>query len=361
MGDELITLDGTFGEGGGQVLRTALSLSALTGIPFRIERIRGRRKTPGLRQQHLTSVQAAATLCEARVEGNRLGSGTLLFQPSRPPRPGRYAFAIGTAGSTSLVLQTVLPVLASLSAPSSVSIRGGTHNPMAPPLPFLKASFLPLLARLGFHAAVALRRYGFYPRGGGEITCAIAPRSPGLPLELTDPQPTLARRATILLAGLPEHIATRERQVLCTEGGMREAEIETIVLEQSPPGNTVWVTVEHRGCTALFTGFGKRGKRAEAVAREALAGAHFHQASGYGVDEHLADQLLPYLALRADGRFAASRLNLHGRTNIEIIRRFLPVAFQLTPLEGEAVLVSCCQGEVESATLGEANCTRENV
>ena len=341
QGKQMITIDGTFGEGGGQVLRTALSLAALTGSPFRIEKIRGKRRNPGLRQQHLTCVHAAAALCAARVEGDKAGSGELLFRPTRSPRPGAYTFDIGTAGSTSLVLQTVLPVLASLDAPSTVAVRGGTHNPMAPPVPFLQASFLPVLAGMGFHAAVVLKRYGFYPKGGGQITCAIAPRSPGAPLDLAGRLPVTALRAAILLSGLPEHIAAREKQILGTEGGVREEEIDTIVVAQGQPGNVVWVTAAQGSCTAVFTGFGERGKRAEQVARDALAGASFHLASGYAVEEHLADQLLLYLAIRADGRFAASRLNLHGRTNMEIIRRFLPVTFHQTPLEGEAVLVSC--------------------
>jgi RNA 3'-terminal phosphate cyclase (ATP) len=339
--DRLITIDGTFGEGGGQVLRTALSLAALTGRPFRIEKIRGGRRTPGLRRQHLTCVQAAAALCEARVEGGRIGSGELLFLPGRASRAGRYAFDIGTAGSTSLVLQTVLPVLMSLAAPSEVAIRGGTHNPMAPPVPFLQTSFLPLLAGMGFHADLTLKRYGFYPRGGGEITCAVAPRTAGTPLDLAGRLPARAVRAAILLAGLPAHIAAREKQILGAEGGMREADIDTVMVEQGPPGNAVWVIADHGPCTAVFTGFGERGRRAEQVARDALAGANFHLAAGYGVEEHLADQLLLYLAIRGDGRFSASRLNLHGRTNMELIRLFLPVSFHLTPLEGEAVLVRC--------------------
>jgi RNA 3'-terminal phosphate cyclase (ATP) len=336
----MITIDGTFGEGGGQVLRTALSLAALTGSPFRIEKIRGKRRIPGLRQQHLTCVHAAAALCEARVEGDKAGSGELLFLPTRSPRPGAYAFDIGTAGSTSLVLQTVLPVLAWLNEPSTISIRGGTHNPMAPPVPFLQASFLPVLAGMGFHAEVILERYGFYPKGGGRITCAIAPRSPGAPLDLAGRLPVTALRAAILLSGLPDHIAAREKQILGTEGGIREEEIDIVMLE-GQPGNVVWVTAVQGPCTAVFTGFGERGKRAEQVAGDALAGAGFHLASGYGVEEHLADQLLLYLAIRGDGCFAASRLNLHGSTNMEIIRRFLPVTFRQTPLAGEAVLVTC--------------------
>jgi RNA 3'-terminal phosphate cyclase (ATP) len=337
----MITIDGTFGEGGGQVLRTALSLATLTGRPFRIEKIRGKRRIPGLRQQHLTCVHAAAALCEARVEGDKAGSGELLFLPTLSPRPGAYGFDIGTAGSTSLVLQTVLPVLASLGEPSTISIQGGTHNPMAPPVPFLQASFLPVLAGMGFHAEVILKRYGFYPKGGGRITCAIAPRTAGAPLDLADRLPVMTMRAAILLSALPDHIAAREKQILGAEGGIREEKIDIIIAEQGQPGNVVWVTTVHGPCTAVFTGFGERGKRAEQVAGDALAGARFHLASGYGVEEHLADQLLLYLALRGDGRFSASRLNLHGSTNMEIIRRFLPVTFRQTPLEGEAVLVTC--------------------
>src|SRR5689334_333662 len=170
----MLKLDGSVGEGGGQILRTALALSALTGQPFEIEKIRAKRRKPGLLRQHLTAVRAATALCQAQVEGDSLGSMTLRFVPG-DVKPGEYAFAIGTAGSATLVLQTVLPPLLLASRPSKITIEGGTHNPLAPPVDFLDRSFLPLVRRMGPRVRVQLERWGFYPAGGGRISVEIEP------------------------------------------------------------------------------------------------------------------------------------------------------------------------------------------
>src|SRR5262245_11938020 len=172
----MLTIDGSVGEGGGQILRSALSLSLVTGTPFRIDNIRGNRRKPGLLRQHLTAVEAAAAVGGAEVQGAVIGGGTLVFRPGHV-RPGRYAFSVGTAGSATLVLQTILPALVTARSPSEVRIEGGTHNPLAPPFDFLAEVFLPLLERSGVRARATLERHGFHPAGGGSLSVTIEPPS----------------------------------------------------------------------------------------------------------------------------------------------------------------------------------------
>ncbi len=323
----MITIDGTIGEGGGQVLRTALSLAAITGKPFVIENIRGRRAKPGLRRQHLTCVEAAARICGGDVKGGHIGSSTLSFQPGPTIIPGHYAWDIGTAGSTTLVLQTVLPVLAMADRTSHVTITGGTHNPMAPPLDFIQHSFLPLLASMGFSASVRLERYGFYPRGGGVITARIKEKTKGKTLDLTKKSSMTRTRAVILNSGLPEHIARREKKILLESRLFESTDIEILQPRIGQTGNAVWAIIQYGPVHGVFTGFGQKGKPAEKVADEVIEQITFHDDFGQPVETHLADQLLLYMALRGDGCFATSRLSLHATTNMKIIEKFLRVTF----------------------------------
>src|SRR5262245_55571056 len=179
----MITIDGSFGEGGGQILRTSLALSLVTGKPFRIENIRAGRKNPGLLRQHLTAVNAAASIGQAEITGASIGSTLLTIAPSKITH-GNYHFAVGTAGSSTLVLQTVLPALLIADGPTRLTIEGGTHNPFAPPFDFLARAFLPLLTRMGVNVNANLDRYGFYPAGGGRIEITISPTGKLLPLVL---------------------------------------------------------------------------------------------------------------------------------------------------------------------------------
>jgi RNA 3'-terminal phosphate cyclase (ATP) len=328
----MITIDGTIGEGGGQVLRTALSLAAITSKPFVIENIRGRRSKPGLRRQHLTCVEAAARICGAGVEGGRIGSSTLSFKPGTTIIPGHYSWDITTAGSTTLVLQTVLPVLSMADRTSHVKITGGTHNPMAPPLDFIQQSFLPLLDTMGFSSSVRLERYGFYPRGGGVITARIKERTKGKALDLTKRSAMIRARAVILNSGLPEHIARREKKILLESGLFVSNDIEVLQPRTGQTANAVWAIIQYGPVHCVFTGFGQKGKPAERVASEVVEQIDFHNDSGLPVEAHLADQLLLYMALRGDGCFATSRLSLHATTNMEIIEKFLEVSFAIKDL-----------------------------
>ena len=341
----MIRLDGTLGEGGGQVLRTALSLSAVTGEPLRIDRIRGGRKRPGLRRQHLTAVKAVAAVTGGRCEGDRLDSETLSFTPSAI-RPGSYRFDVGSAGSAMLVLQTVLPPLffASLSAggPSEVSVKGGTHNPMAPPFEFIERSFAPVIARLGFPFEASLIRHGFFPAGGGEVLAKVPAVPPPAaddttpPLDLTDRGRRIGTSATVLTANLPNHIARRERDGLIDWGFVEASAVRLERVEGSPgPGNALWIETVHESGVSLFAAFGQKGKRAETVAREALKAARKHEkADRAAVEPHLADQVVLYMALRRAGRFTTSAKTKHLETNLAVIERFLPVRFTVEEIEG---------------------------
>jgi len=330
--EHMIIIDGTTGEGGGQVLRTALSLSAITGKPFVINNIRGKRSKPGLRQQHLTCVEAAAEICNAVVDGGRIGSSVLTFRPDKHVIPGRYSWDIGTAGSTTLVLQTVLPVLVMADRTSHVKITGGTHNPMAPPLDFIQQSFLPLLAAMGFSFEVKLTRYGFYPRGGGIIEARIKERTKGRALFLNKRARLTRVRAFVLNSGLPTHIVRREKKILVDSGLFESSAIEVLQPRSGQTGNVVWAIVEYGALRCVFTGFGQKGKAAETVAQEVIEQILLHDKTGLPVEVHLADQILLYMALRRDGSFATSNLSLHALTNMAIIGKFLPVTFTVEEL-----------------------------
>jgi RNA 3'-terminal phosphate cyclase (ATP) len=331
---ETIRIDGSFGEGGGQILRSSLSLSLVTGKPFRIEKIRANRKKPGLLRQHLTAVQAAAEVGAAEVEGASLGSKALSFVPGKV-RAGEFRFAIGTAGSGTLVLQTILPALITADGPSRIEIEGGTHNPAAPPFDFLERSFIPLIERMGPKVKLELQRYGFYPAGGGRIVVEITPTDVLKPIKLEERGEITTRRATALVANLPYHIARRE---LDTVGKLLNWNAESLRCEDTKnsvsPGNLVMIELGSSAVTEIFTAFGKLGVSAEDVAKDAAEQARAYMHSTAAVDEHLADQLLLPLALAGRGSFSAVNLNMHAKTNMEVIRQFVTVQFEVAQEEG---------------------------
>ena len=321
----LLTLDGAAGEGGGQILRTALSLSALTGRPFTIDRIRANRKKPGLLRQHLTAVRAAAAVCGASVRGDEPGAQSLSFEPG-PVTAGEYRFAIGTAGSTTLVMQTVLPPLLTAAGPSRVTIEGGTHNPLAPPVDFFERSFLPFVRRMGPRVAIRLERCGFYPAGGGRIVVEVEPAPVLAPFELTERAPVVGKRALALVAGLPRRIAERELAVVQQALGLAAEDLEVVELARGQgPGNVVSIELEMEHHREVFTGFGEQGVRAEAVASGAVDAARAYLAAGEPVGEHLADQLVIPLAMSGAGRFRTGPASRHLTTNVEVVGRFLGV------------------------------------
>jgi RNA 3'-terminal phosphate cyclase (ATP) len=321
--DSLLTIDGTMGEGGGQVLRSALALSLVTGQPFTAWNVRGGRERPGLLRQHLTAVRAAAAVGDAKVKGDALGSRDLTFIP-RAIRPGDYRFAVEGAGSATLVFQTVLPALAGAAAPSTVICEGGTHNRSAPPFDFLARAFLPLVARMGPRVEATLERPGFEPRGGGRFRAAIAP-APWRPLALTERGHVQAVHARAVVAGLPRNIAERELRVLQKKlhWDARDCAVDEAP-ESQGPGNAVMAEVRCAQVTEVFTGFGRRGVRAEHVASDVARATGAWLEAGVPVGEHLADQLLLPMALAGGGRFVTLPPTPHARTNAEVIRAFLP-------------------------------------
>jgi len=340
MSEQPIIIDGSSGEGGGQILRTSLALSAITGTPFRAINIRARRRKPGLMRQHLTAVQAAARVACADVLGAELRSGELEFRPGAVCH-GDYTFAIGTAGSSTLVLQTVLWPLVVAPGRSRLVFEGGTHNPLAPPFEFLDRCFLPLLRSLELVVEARLEQAGFYPAGGGRVVVELEGGRIPAPLALDERGEIVGREALAMVANLPRRIATRELDVVKRELGWSRDECRVLELEGRGPGNALCLCVETEALTEVVTGFGEKGVLAEDVAAGAVAELRRWLDSGAPVDEHLADQLLIPMALTAahasEGdpapHFVGPTPSLHTTTNAQIIGRFLPVEFEFEPLD----------------------------
>jgi RNA 3'-terminal phosphate cyclase (ATP) len=324
----LIQIDGSLGEGGGQIVRSSLSLAMVSGRGVRITNIRAKRRKPGLLRQHLTALNAAVEVCGAEVTGNVLGSQEVTFIPGAPCA-GDYTFHIGSAGSATLVFQTVLPALLVAEGRSRVKIEGGTHNPMAPPVSFLEQAFIPLLNRMGADVSVALDRYGFYPVGGGSFSAEINGGCVLKTIELLACGTERTTRAEALLSQVPESVGERE-----LAGLSRKLDLETAVVrdvsDQSPgPGNVLMVSVEDEVLTEVFTAFGERGVSAERVAGKLAGVVKAYRAAAVPVGPYLADQLLIPMLLAGGGMFRTVAPTLHTRTNIDVIKRFFDVEVRL--------------------------------
>jgi RNA 3'-terminal phosphate cyclase (ATP) len=326
----MIHIDGSIGEGGGQILRSSLGLSMVTGQPFLIEKIRAGREKPGLLRQHLTAVNAAVAICGASVAGNAISSGELSFSPGEVVA-GEYNFSIGSAGSTTLVLQTVLPALLLADGSSTITLEGGTHNPHAPPIDFLAKAFLPLINRMGPRVTVELERAGFYPAGGGCVVVKIEPAAKLLPLHLPGRGEIKRRLARAVVAALPGGIARRELQQVARRLNWAEDQLQIRQLPDAwGPGNLLTLEIESEHVTEVFTGFGMKGVSAEAVADQAIQQVRRYLTAGVSIGEYLADQLLLPMAIAGGGSFITLSPSEHTRTNIEVIARFLPVSIRLT-------------------------------
>jgi RNA 3'-terminal phosphate cyclase (ATP) len=336
----MISIDGSAGEGGGQVLRTSLALSAITGQPFRIERIRAGRRKPGLMRQHLTAVLAMAEVCSGTAVGAEAGSATLEFTPGKV-RGGDYRFSIGTAGSTSLVLQTVLLPLLTAKEPSRVILEGGTHNPHAPSFEFLDRAFLPLLARMGAEIQAKLVRPGFYPAGGGCVEVTVQPQAVLMPLHLRDRGELRRGHAEALVVNLPASIGERELAAVASRLKWSPEQMKLLSDQRAPgPGNVLTIYLEFADMTQIVVGFGEQGVSAESVAtRQAKVAARL-LASSVTVDPCLSDQLLMPMALAGGGSFTALSMTTHARTNIDVIRQFLPIPILVDEAKPELCFVS---------------------
>jgi RNA 3'-terminal phosphate cyclase (ATP) len=309
----MIEIDGSHGEGGGQIIRTSLTLSAITQKPVRITNIRANRPNPGLAAQHLTACKAVRNVCRGTLSGAELGSPELVFEPG-PIVGGRYEFDIGTAGSVTLVAQTLMPIHFKASKASSLRITGGTHVMKSPGYDYFEQVFLPAIARFGAKANARMLRPGYYPRGGGIIEVETGPSGfRGNSSWESDGEV----RAIIRLSGLPESIAIREKKIFVQNNisrvFIRQDEADSV-------GNAVTAWAGLRGSYCL----GEKGKRAEVVGQEAYDALMRELAGGADVDLHLADQLLVYSALaQGETRYLTSAISGHLRTNAEIIRKFV--------------------------------------
>lgn len=336
MADVLI-IDGSQGEGGGQILRTALSLSIVAARAFRLVNIRTGRRNPGLLPQHLSAVRAAAAISGADVSGDRLGSTELVFAPSHPARSGHFVFDVaetaerGSAGSVTLILQTLLVPLACADGASTLVLRGGTHVEWSPPFDHFLNSYLPVLRRVGFCADAELNRWGWYPVGDGEVACRIAAgaadRDASWPTAIELLRCGSLRRiagravAANLPAHIPQRMTDRARASLGDLGVPVEIEAQRVTA--ACPGAGIFLVAEYEELTASFSALGRLGKPSEAVADEAVAAFREHHASGAAVELHLADQLLLPLALAAGASaFTVARPTGHLMTNAWTIGRF---------------------------------------
>jgi RNA 3'-terminal phosphate cyclase (ATP) len=332
----MIGVDGSAGEGGGQILRTSLALSMATGKPFRIHGIRAGRRKPGLLRQHLASVRAAARMCSAEVDGAEPGSTALTFRPG-PIVPGAYAFSVGSAGSSTLVFQTVLPALLAAGKPCRFALEGGTHNPAAPCLDFLDRVYLECLRRAGWEADLAVERRGFYPAGGGKWAITAAPPPAPGPLRLLERGRLLARKAKVLWNRIPPHMPQRARSHLTEKLGWDPAEIEIEEAADSPgPADVILAELRYEGITEIITAFNPFGASPEAVCEGLMADVRRYQAQDVPVGWRLADQLLLPMALGAGGAFRTLPLSSHSRTNIGTIGKFLDRPIEVAESDGVA-------------------------
>ncbi len=335
-----VLIDGSEGEGGGQVLRTALSLSLVTGRPFEISGIRAGRTRPGLQRQHLACVRAATAAGNADAEGAELGSTRLRFKPTGL-RPLALTLDVGGAGSTSLVLQTVLPAMLMAEAPGEVTVSGGTHNPLAPPFPFLERSFLPLLRRIGFDAEAHLVCPGFAPNGGGRCRLVVRPGAGRTPLDLARTTSVGAVTGRIFITGIPRRVADEEIARLADRWGWVGSASDVIEHPEAlGPGYTVHLISAAHDHEQVFTGFGAPGVRAAVLSRRVSDDLQSFLSSGAAVEEHLADQLLLPMLLGAGGTLltTAGRSG-HLPTNAAVINRFVGPHIRLEPAGGALVLV----------------------
>ncbi|MEP0174455.1 MAG: RNA 3'-terminal phosphate cyclase [Paraglaciecola sp.] len=328
-----LTIDGSQGEGGGQVLRTALTLSILTQQNIELINIRAGRKKVGLLRQHLTCVLAAQEICGAITEGVELGSTRILFSPGQV-KSGDYHYAIGTAGSTVLVCQTILPVLALAKENSTITFEGGTHNGMSPSLSFLEQSFLPVLKSMGVNCVVNTTKLGFYPAGGGKWQINIEPTQKLSPIHLSEAGSHFAQSSencslTVLVSLLPDAIGQREIATAKNILNWPDAVSQVQKVVTPGPGNSFQLSIKSKTHCSVFEMVGELGVSAERVAKRAAGRVNKFIHAQAAVEEHLADQLLLPIALAGSGSFTTTQLSLHTKTNIDVIKQVLGIEIQV--------------------------------
>lgn len=342
----MIEIDGNQGEGGGQILRSALTLSMLTRQPFHLVNIRARRTRPGLMPQHLKSIEAAVRVCGAEVRGAAQGSMQLTFTPGAV-HPGKFRLDIGTAGAVTLVLQTVFLPLGLAGDSSTIAITGGTHVPWSPCFDYLNLLWLPCMARIGFNARIEMLQAGFYPQGGGEIQAQLQPAATPQPLELVERGALLRIRGISAVAGLDPEIARRQKlQALRRiEPFCRDVKIQTVELKARSKGTFLLLLAHFEHSQACYFGLGEQGKRAERVADEAVEALQAFLGTDGAVDQYLADQLVLPLSLAGGPSILRTcRVTGHLLTQAEIVRNFLPVKITITGGSGEPGTIQITPG-----------------
>lgn len=327
----MLHIDGSQGEGGGQILRTSLTMSMVTGTDIKIKNIRSGRARPGLMRQHLACVKAAQQICDAEVSGAKVGSTSIIFKPGSI-RAGEYDFSVGTAGSTMLIFQTVLPALAVAERDSRLKFHGGTHNMMAPSFDFIALVFVPVMKRMGIDVEMKLCRHGFYPQGGGEWTAVVKPAGRLKAVKLIEAGELMAKEAVVTSANIPQHIAERELSEVTRRCGWPAEVMRAERVECLGGGNIVSLRLFHDHCSEVIEHVGKVGLSAERVARNAIKDLHRFQQNEAAVGEHLADQLLVPMAIGEGGVFRTLRPSRHCRTNRDVIHLFTDKRFKFKEL-----------------------------
>ena len=347
----LIEIDGSYGEGGGQILRTAIALSAVTGKPVKVYNIRAKRPKPGLQAQHLTGVKAVAMITKADVKGLQIGSMEVVFHP-KVIQPGKYTFDVGTAGSISLVLQSLLPALAFAPAPVELEITGGTDVSWSPPIDYMRNVFIPMVGKMGYRIDMKTLRRGHYPKGGGKVVVRAEPVERLKPVELIEQGSVIKISGISHCVRLPKHVASRQamaaKQVLQAKG-FKDVELleEYYPPEKDPhlgPGSGI-VLWAHTSANTIIgaDALGSPGKPAEKVGEEAATKLIEEISSGAAVDSHMGDMLIPYIALASGfSKIKVSKLTLHAQTAIAVVEKFLDVSFKVDGELEKTSTISVC-------------------
>lgn len=353
---DTIVIDGSEGEGGGQMVRSSMALAVVTGKPVQIDNIRAGRSKPGLGRQHLTSVRAAARICNGTLHGAELGSRCVRFEPGMV-QSGHYEFQVGTAGSAMLVLQTVLPPLLTANGPSTLVLEGGTHNQLAPPFDFVQKAYLRLVNQMGPTVNARLERHGFFPAGGGRVVVEVNPSEALGGFELLQRGKLRQRSLTALLANLPDNIGQREVHMGQRKLNWRPEEASVQLVDSNGPGNVVLAELEYENVTQIFTAFGQKGVTAERVMGQIVRDVRGWLKHDAPVGEYLADQILLPLGLsaaqndgcgvRQGGIFRTAKLSQHSLTHIDILQRFLKIEIRVTQEEAGTVVAVCGRSEAD--------------
>ncbi|MET1257114.1 RNA 3'-terminal phosphate cyclase [Aliikangiella maris] len=327
----ILNINGALGEGGGQILRTSLTLAACLQQPISINNIRAGRKKPGLRLQHRACIDAAQQVCNAKVSGNEINSTQIEFIPG-PIESGQYQFYTDTAASTTLIFQTVMPVLSLANRLSRIELGGGTHNPLAPSYEFLTKSFLQVIRKMGICIDHQISAFGFFPAGKGVWQATISPRTTGIALNLNQQGKIISQKATVYHSLIPTHVAARELAQIKKRLGWTGAQLAHHPARSVGSGNLISLAINFENLSVVFDAIGQKGISAEKVADNVIKQYLNYVKSTAVVDEYLADQLMLPMALFNGGRFITASLSQHAITNACIINQFIPETITITPL-----------------------------